>query len=397
MLTVHEALSRILACAKQTETERIPTAQATGRIAREAITTERDLPPFDRSTMDGIAIAHAAFAAGQRTFNLAGIAAAGQPPLTLSDPQESAIEIMTGAMRPEGADTVIPYEDVTISGPRATLAPTLDVTRGQFLHRQGEDRKKGDVLLPAGSRLRSPQIAIAVSTGATELVVAKPLSFAVISVGDELIEPDQPIEQFQIRPSNAWGIRAALQGLGCPDVTLVTLPDNPADIHTHLAALLEKHDGLVLSGGVSRGKFDYVPDALEKLGVVVDFHRISQKPGQPMWFGLSREKKPVFALPGNPVSTLVCFHRYVKPFVLRSLGAQDPPPETIALDAALQPHPQLALFLPCRRTSTGARLQEYHGSGDYAALGESDGFIEIPSGTEIVPAGRMVRYHSWDV
>lgn len=397
MLTVNEALARILEHAAPVPVERVSIERAGGRILREAITSERDLPPFDRATMDGIAIAYSAFEAGRREFVLAGIQAAGRPALTLEDPASSAVEIMTGAIRPEGTDSVIPYEDVEIVEGLARVASGLNVQAGQFFHRRGEDRKMGDVLLPVGARLRSPQVAIAVSTGATEVLVAKPSSFAVISVGNELVEPGRPVEQFQIRPSNAWGLREALQGLGCTEVELATLPDDPAIIEKELAALLAKYDGLLLSGGVSRGKFDYVPAALEKLGVALDFHRVLQKPGKPMWFGISPQRKPVFALPGNPVSTMVCFHRYVKPYVLRCLGAPDSLPVTIALEKAVRAHATLTLFLPIRRLATGARLQEYHGSGDYAALGESDGFIEIPPGAESIPAGSAVRYHPWEI
>ncbi|MCO5043922.1 MAG: molybdopterin molybdotransferase MoeA [Kiritimatiellae bacterium] len=397
MLTVEEAFERIMAQVHVSPIERIPTERATGRILREPISTDRDLPPFDRSTMDGIAIAHAAFAAGCRTFNLVGTQAAGQPAATLAHPADSAIEIMTGAMRPIGTDTVIPYEQVEISDQQARISDGTVVERGQFLNAQGADRKAGDVLLPAGTLLRSPQIAIAISTGATHLAVAKPPSFAIVSVGDELIEPDRPVAQFQIRPSNAWGLRAALHGLGCPASELVTLPDNPAAIEETLSDLLARHDGLMLSGGVSRGKFDFIPAALEKLGVALDFHRVSQKPGKPMWFGISPRHTPVFALPGNPVSTMICFHRFVKPYIRRTLGATDVQPETIALQSAIEPNRSLTLFLPIRRTPAGSALQEYHGSGDYAALGESDGFLEIPPGVDIVPAGAAIRYHAWDV
>lgn len=397
MRTVEEALSRILTQARTSPTEQVPVERAAGRILRDAITTGRDLPPFDRATMDGIVIAYAAFAAGRREFTLTGAQAAGQPALALKDSDHCAIEIMTGAMRPDGADTIIPYEEVELANGKARIAANLNVERGQFFHRRADDRKAGDTLLKPGTILLSPQIAIAISTGATEVTVAKPPSFAVISVGDEIIEPGKTVEQFQIHPSNAWGIRAALQALNCPEVELATLPDKPDVIEKELTRLLATHDGIILSGGVSRGKFDYVPDTLERLGVVVDFHRVNQKPGAPIWFGLAPGGKPVFALPGNPVSTMVCFHRYVKPFLLRCLGAPDAPVETTKLRSGVKQHPRLTLFLPVLRDETGAQLQKYHGSGDYAALGESTGFVELPCGAENIPAGTAVRYHSWGI
>ena len=386
MLTVAEAEARILAHAQLRPAERTATESAAGRVLREDIRTDRDVPPFDRATMDGLAIA---YAPGRKSFLIEGVQAAGQPARRLADPASGCLEIMTGAMCPEGADTVVPYEDAEIDGGRATLKENVE--RGQFLHRRGTDRKAGEVLLRAGTRLRSPQIAIAISAGCTHVAVARSPRFAVVSVGDELVEVGAPLEAYQIRPSNAWGIRAALQGLGCPDAELARLPDDPSLIETVLADLLARNDGLILSGGVSRGKFDFVPAALEHLGVALNFHKIAQKPGKPMWFGLAPGGKPVFALPGNPVSTLVCFHRYVKPFILRSLGATDGAPVYTAVRGAIRPHPELTLFLPVKVSAEGATPQEYHGSGDYAALGESDGFIEVS------PAGGPVRYHAWDV
>lgn len=397
MLTVEEALSRILAHAKASPVENVAIEHAAGRILRDTITTVRDLPPFDRATMDGIVIAYAAFASGRREFTLNGIQAAGQPALTLNNPETDAIEIMTGAMRPDGSDTIIPYEEVEIADGKARIAADLNVGHGQFFHHQAADRKAGGTLLEQGARLLSPQIAIAISTGATHLTVAQTPSFAVISVGDEIIEPGNAVERFQIHPSNAWGIRAALQGLGCPKVELATLPDKPDVIEKELARLLSTHDAMILSGGVSRGKFDFVPDTLERLGVIVDFHRVTQKPGAPMWFGTAPGGKPVFALPGNPVSTTVCFHRYVKPYLLRILGAPDPGIESTTLLSEVKQNERLTLFLPVRRTIEGAHLQKYNGSGDYSSLGESTGFIEIPKGDASIPAGRVVRYHSWGV
>lgn len=393
MLTVAEAEARMLARARLRPAEIVSVKDAAGRVLREEVRADRDLPPFDRATMDGIAVA---FAPAQTEFRVEGVQAAGKPARRLADPHRGCFEIMTGAMRPEGADTLIPYEDLEIRDGTARIATGARIERGQFFHRQGTDRKAGDVLLPAGTRLRSPQIAIAVSTGRAHLTVAKPPRFAVISVGDELVDAVAPIESFQIRPSNAWGIRAALVGLGCPEAELARLPDDAARIESALAELLARCDGLIVSGGVSRGKFDFVPSALDRLGVRVEFHKIAQKPGKPMWFGVAPGDKPVFALPGNPVSTLACFHRYVKPFILRSLGARATPPESVLCAEAVRPDPALTLFLPVRRDADGVRLLEYHGSGDYAALGESDGFIELPPGESEIPAGYRVRYCAWD-
>jgi molybdopterin molybdotransferase len=400
MLSVSEAYDLILAQAVPMPAESVPLADATGRVLRETITTERDLPPFDRATMDGIALAYAAVAAGQRTFSLEGVQAAGQPARALQDAQAGCIEIMTGAVVPSGADTVIPYEEITKEHHLAVLGENLPVEPGQYIHRRGVDRRAGAVLLNPGCLLHAPQMAILASTGRTRVAVSARPRVAVVSVGDELVEPGQPIKDFQIRPSNAYGIRAALHSIGCPAVELVLMRDNPEHIKRTLADLLPRCDVLILSGGVSKGLFDFVPRALEQLGVRAIFHRVSQKPGMPMWFGTREDGRPVFALPGNPVSTLVCLHRLVRPGLLRALGAPLPSPAWARLGASFRLGRPLTHFLPARLDTLDAqlptaRLQTYHGSGDYAALGESDGFIELPPDQEHYDAGAVVRYHGW--
>ncbi len=190
MLTVEEAELRMLACARLRPTEIVAVEHATGRVLREEIRADRDLPPFDRATMDGIAVA---FAPGITEFRVESVQAAGEPAHWLADPQHGCLEIMTGAMRPEGADTVIPYEDVEVRDGIARVVPGAQIERGQYFHRRGTDRKAGDGLLPAGGRLCSPQIAIAVSTGCTQLTVATPPRFAVTPGADELGEPGAPI------------------------------------------------------------------------------------------------------------------------------------------------------------------------------------------------------------
>lgn len=402
MLTVAEAEAEIGRHVRRFPDEDVPLAEAAGCVLREPIAADRDLPPFDRATMDGIAIAGAAYDRGQRTFAVEATQAAGQPAARLQDHAGGCLEIMTGAMLPDGADTVVPYEEIEVKDGRATIRPDAAVRRGQHLHRRAADRRAGDPLLGAGRVLRSPQLAIVASTGRATVRVAQRPAIAVVSVGDELVDVGQPAEIFQIRPSNAHGIRAALQGLGWRDVELALLRDDPAGIEGSLAGLLQRCDVLILSGGVSKGMFDFVPRSLARLGVREVFHRVQQKPGKPMWFGVGARSRPVFALPGNPVSTTVCFHRYVLPYLQRCLGASPAAPQHAALGTAITVARPLTHFLPVRLEPRDedvpvARLQAYHGSGDYASLGESDGFVELPSAQEVYPAGAVVRYHPWHV
>lgn len=398
MLTVAEADAVLAAETRPAPVEAVPLERAGGRVLREAVRTDRDLPPFDRATMDGVALAHRAWSGGRRAFALAFVQAAGQPARELGDPSQAACEIMTGAVLPGGADTIVPYEEVQLEHGRCIL-PGQGIQQGQYIHPRAADRRAGDILLPAGTLLRPPQVAIAASAGCATVSVSAPPSVAVVSVGDELVELGRPLRTCEARPSNAYGVRATLQQIGCANIELALLRDDPHEMERTLGDLLARFDMLVLSGGVSKGKFDHVPAALARLGVRERFHRVRQKPGQPLWFGASERGQPVFALPGNPVATLVCAHRYVLPYVLRGLGAELPP-AAVALAADIALDRPLTHFLPVRlRSAPGeppmAHLLEYHGSGDYAALAESHGFIELPPREQAYPAGAVVRYHAW--
>ena len=260
---------------------------------------------------------------------------------------------------------------------------------GQFIHRRGSDRKKGALLLRADCRLNGPQLAVIASTGKKTLRVASVPSVAVISTGDELIDLGRPVKSFQIRPSNAHGIRASLQARGFTKIGVFKVRDDRKKIRALFTKVLRNFDVLIVTGGVSMGKFDFVPGVLKDLGVRPRFHKVLQKPGKPFWFGLSKKRQPVFALPGNPVSTMVCLHRYVLPR----------PEIQATLLRSCAPHARLTLFLPVREEWKGSQLgvvpELYGGSGDLAALGESDGFIELPAGDRPVKAGTLVPYRAW--
>lgn len=396
MLTVTEADALILQHARRFPAHDVALENAVGCILREDVVADRDWPPFDRATMDGIAVA-----AGARSFTVEGVQPAGKPAGTLRDRQHGAVLVMTGAMLPVGADTVIPCEDYEIAGDRVTLHLHVTVKPGQYIHRQGTDRKVGDELLTRGMRLFGPQIALLASSGRRHLQVSQPPAVAVASVGDELIESGVPLEPYQIRPSNSHGVAAGMRRLGATRMELALLRDDPVALERNLATLVEQNGLVILSGGVSKGAFDFVPQTLAKLGVKQVLHRIAQKPGQPIWFGVRPDGAAVFALPGNPVSTLVCFHRYVVPWWWHSAGLLLPPVPRVTLAQPVALDRPLTHFLPVRVDSNPegeleASLMEYHGSGDHASLGHSHGFIELPPQGSPYPAGTRVRYHGWD-
>lgn len=379
--------------------EQVPLADATGQILRATIVAERDQPPFDRATMDGIAVAGAALKNGDRNFRLAGIQAAGQAASTLPAP-DHCIETMTGAVMPTGADTMIPVERIVIADGNAELETGYVPEPGQFVHHRGSDHHKGDELLQPGQRINAPEMAVLTAAGKAEVEIARWPNIAVISTGDELVDVGTPIEDFQIRSSNDRAIETALIAHGCKTVTREHLPDDPEQLLEQIQKLHASNDILVLSGGVSMGKYDYVPQILDELGVRLVFHKILQRPGLPMWFGISGDNKPVFALPGNPVSTLVCLVRYVRPAIEHAMGLQTPYAETVQLGEAVEFAPDLCWFLPVKLEydSNGqcrAMPRPTNTSGDFIGLRGTDGFVELPRGADRFEAGSAAKLYRW--
>ncbi len=397
MLTPAEADAAIAATLAVAGTERVLLAACVGRVLREPVHAERDAPPFDRVTMDGIAIASVAL--GRRDFRIAGVQAAGEAPLTLPGPAD-CIEVMTGAMLPAGCDTIVPVERLTVVNGTATVDAAYAPHAGQFVHGQAADAKSGDRLLKPGIRLGAPEIAIAASAGLTGLIVSRQPRIAIISTGDELVEPGQSIAPHQVRRSNAYGLAAALRGAGFRAATDLHLPDDPATLQAGLARVLDQHDVLVLSGGVSAGRFDHVPAALAALGVRKVFHHVAQRPGRPMWFGAGSGGTLVFALPGNPVSVLVCLVRYVIPALIRRAGAELPLRAVFRLSREYPFPAPLSCFLPValRYDPDGTHRAEPRptgGSGDFISLAGTDGFVELPPGPATHPQGLTVPFQHW--
>jgi molybdopterin molybdotransferase len=222
----------------------------------------------------------------------------------------------------------------------------------------------------------------------------------VISTGNELVEPGEPILPHQIRRSNVYAIVSALRRQGFQRVADDHVLDDADQLKERLKFHLDTHDALVLSGGVSMGRFDLVPRVLQELGVEVVFHKVAQRPGKPLWFGVAPSGAAVFALPGNPVSTLVCLARYVVPALFASMGLANEPPEKIAISAPVNVGPSLAFFMPVRVEiddwgRAWASPSPTNGSGDFVALAGTDGFVELPPGPNLYPKGFVTRLYRW--
>ena len=371
---------------------------ATGRTLRQTVAAERDQPPFDRVMMDGIAVAHADFAKGQRSFTIQAAQMAGQRAEPL-DPG-CCIEIMTGATLPDGADCIVPVERIEVTDGEARLEDGYAIEERQFIHPRASDYTAGAELLAPGRRISPMDVAVIASAGLAEVATTRPPVVRIISTGDELVPAGQPIAAHQVRNSNGPAIVAMLASHGYDDAMHDHLIDEPSILEERIAAHIKAADVIVLSGGVSMGKADYVPGVLARLGVQIVFHKISQRPGRPMWFGLAPGSKPVFALPGNPVSALVCCRHYVLPALNAASGRPPPLPEFASLASDLTFEPELTCFQPARLISNAAAQilampVRTNTSGDFAALSGSDGYVELAKEQTFFPTGTPVRAYRW--
>jgi molybdopterin molybdotransferase len=380
-------------------TESRPLESLAGAILAQTVRSERDQPPFDRVTMDGIALASQAWRDGQRRFRIAGTQAAGQPALELPSPAD-CLEAMTGAMLPVGCDCVVPVERLQVADGIATVDADVPVAPFLNVHTRGLDAREGELLLAPGARLGAPELAVLASAGLARAEVSTEPRIMIISTGDELVDPDQPIADWQVRRSNSHALRGALNLRGYKLVGDDHLPDDHAVLAERLASHLATHNVIVLTGGVSMGRFDHVPSVLRGLGVEEVFHKVAQRPGKPIWFGVGPAGQTVFGLPGNPVSALVCLLRYVVPALGAMLGAPVRVPEHVPLGASFTVKPALAFFLPVQVEHSAnlglvAMPRPTRGSGDFISLLGSDGFIELPPGPREFAAGFVAPLYRW--
>jgi molybdopterin molybdotransferase len=380
MTTVEQAEKLILARLRDYGNETVPFEQALGKVLAEDINADRDLPPFNRVTMDGIAVSYGALKNGISTFRIKATQAAGDEPVAIDEPNE-CIEIMTGAVLPASADTIIRYEDVEIKDGLAGIRAD-NIKQGQNIHVQGIDKKQGEVLALAGQVVTPAIIGVAASVGKTHLLVKKMPKVVIISSGDELVNVDETPSPYQIRKSNSYTVKAVLQQRGLqPDV--LHIPDDPAITKTQIQYCLQNYDVLLLSGGISMGKFDYIPQALDDLRVTKLFHKVAQRPGKPFWFGQYGDKILVFAFPGNPVATFMCLNRYFLTWLNATLGLPQQLPVYAVLDKDFKFEPALQYYLQVKlHSNTQGQLMaspvEGNGSGDFANLADTEAFLELP-------------------
>ena len=375
-------------------TEVVDIKEAVSRVLAEDIFADRDFPPFNRATKDGIAINYSQVKEGQLTFEIAGVLPAGLPAISLGNSQ-NCIEIMTGAVVPEDADTVIMYEDLLIKDGKATLLKVPP--KGANIHYAGSDDRIGSKLLIPETLISPAAIGVMASVGKSRVRVKRLPRVSVISTGKELIEINKTPLPHQIRRSNAYSLFSSLAQEGIQSL-LLHLDDDKDIIRQKLNYAIQEMDVLLLSGGVSKGKFDFLPEVLNDLGVKKIFHKVKQRPGKPFWFGYHEKANTlIFSFPGNPVSTFVCYHVYFKPWLNKSLGLKIEDKHVI-LDEEVDINSELSCFLGSKIKIDTAKvfvnLIQANGSGDLISLANADGFIRIDPKQGKYKKGTLVPFIS---
>tara|TARA_R110002073_G_scaffold279026_1_gene442859 strand:- start:98347 stop:99576 length:1230 start_codon:yes stop_codon:yes gene_type:complete len=392
MITSQQALDIILSNAQDFGSEEISFTKSQGRTLKEDIKADRDFPPFNRVSMDGIAISYKAFTEGRRDFRIENIQAAGSEQLALKN-EANCIEVMTGAVVPKNTNAVIRYEDLIIENEVATIGVET-ISNHQNIHEQGKDRKEGDVLIKKNKIISAAEIGVLATVGKSMVTVAKQPKVLIISTGDELVEVAEKPLSYQIRRSNVHTLVSLLERLQLK-ADSVHLPDDKPLLKEKIAQQLITYDVLLFSGAVSKGKFDFLPEVLEELGVKKQFHKVKQRPGKPFWFGTFEpltesertEKKEmktvVFAFPGNPVSTFVGCLNYFYPWYKKSIGVVYKNYDKAILAKDVSFKPDLTYFLQVQLENRKGLLVAVpvtgNGSGDLANLVNVDAFLVLPN------------------
>lgn len=389
LLTIAEAREAVLAAARPLGEEEVPIDQALDRVLAADVRAASDVPPFACSAMDGYALRVDGAA---DDLAVVGESRAGAPAARGVGPGE-AIRISTGAAVPEGAEAVVRQEDVEVHGDRIVVRAA--VVAGGHIRRPGEDMTAGTTVLSRGRTLGAAQLGAAVSAGTATLRVARRPRVAVLSTGDELRMPGEPLGPGQIHNSNGPMLVAVARHCGALAEDSQRLPDRREETEAGLGAALARADVVVVCGGVSVGPHDHVKPALASLGVSERFWGVALQPGKPTWFG-TLEQKLVFGLPGNPVSAFVTFSLFVRPALAALQGAVAP--ESIESDAelasAVRRNPAREQALRVRLERDGSRTLAIpngpQGSHVVTSLLDADALALIPAGEGEMPAGSRV-------
>ena len=402
LIPIEKAHALIARRCRRVGTERVALARAAGRVLRESVRADRPIPPFHRAAMDGFAVRSADFVHGKAELvEVANIPAGTQWDGRLGPGQ--CARIMTGAPVPRGADAVVKVEFTEGRG-RVVCMEDPAIGPGHNVHRRGADARRGAILLRPGAALAQGQIAVAASVGECELAASRRVVVGVLSTGKEVVQPSSTPTPSQIRDANRPSLLAALSALPwCKGVSFGIAPDSERSLHRLIRGAIARCDVLLVSGGVSVGDYDLVPETLCGLGVRQVFHGVAIRPGRPLWFGATGSGRLVFGLPGNPVSVRVGFREFVSPALRRMAGFATASPAGLMLPLAepFKKKHSLTAFRLGRvvNDSTGSRVcpVPHEGSGDFVSAAASDGVFIVPAHVNAKAAGEVVEFHPWQV
>ncbi|MCK5215212.1 MAG: molybdopterin molybdotransferase MoeA [Candidatus Omnitrophica bacterium] len=400
MITVDEAKRNLARHAVKLSCKKVPLLEAVNCIIAEEVKAPYAQPRAHNSSMDGIAVNYSSIESGLRSFQIIGEQRAGHPPLKLKNTEE-CFQIYTGGLIPQGCQCVIPVEDIDIKDGKACVKAEISFKKWQFVRKEGQDYKEGDILIHVGERITPLKVSLLAALGVAEVNVVSSPRIAVISTGDELVEIDQPCEQHQVRLSNAYTILAILKQFSFSSVNRFHVKDDKTEIVRLLNNTISRHDLIITIGGVSMGKFDFIPDVLKESGFETVFHKIKERPGKPLLFANSPTGKSFFGLPGNPVSSQLCTYHYIVPFLQRSAGQKPLLPEYAVLKENYIKEAPLTYFLPVKIVSdkgtVRAAFVKYSGSGDYLAMAKSDGYVELSIERQEFKKDDVVPFYRWGV
>ncbi len=374
-------------------TETVEPAAAAGRVLAAPIVADRDLPPFNRAQLDGYALRAGDLGRVDR-FSVVGVIAAGRPGDVAVGPGQ-CVAIATGAPLPDDTDTVIGHEDSDRGDPVSFTPDRIEP--GNAVHRRGADGVKGDALVPAGTVLAARHLGIAAAVGATRLEVVRRPAAVILTSGDEVVGPGEPVATHQIRNSNGPMITDLARRIGIGPIEHRHVVDDRDETIAALGAALDSADLVITVGGISAGERDYFPAALEAHGVVPALRGAAIQPGRPVLVARGPAGQVVTGLPGNPVSVLACTCLFVWP-IARVLLGLDPalPWRRVELTEPVTPNARRRAFRPAiLLDGNRVRVPAWAGSGDLAHTAPTDGLLELPVQSDPIAAGTMLRLLPW--
>ena len=379
------------------KTESCKLLQADGRTLREPILADRDFPPFDRVMMDGFALRTGDWLAGIQRYKISHVAPAGASKTQLSLEPGTCVAVMTGAPCPEGADLIIPIEEaLDLTDTQVAFSEQFRIESGRYIHRMGSDARAGDPLLESGCRIGSREIGIAASCGAALVIVSSRPSIGVFSTGDELVGIEEIPLPHQIRQSNGISVGAALTRCGYPARRIGHLTDDSVAAKSAIADALAVDDFLILTGAVSMGQRDFIPDLMAELGCTQLFHGVKQRPGKPVGAWRGPRGQIILGLPGNPVSALTGLHALAIPMLGQASGITEIPVMQVRFRDGARQLPDFTHHLPVKMDPDGfAEPAATGNSGDFIGLLRSDGFVTIPPGGTSALELSAVAFTRW--